>query len=1470
MTPEEVNEILEQLRDLTFRAMDGEVAISVDDLLQARRQIQNWNKAGRPGEMPWQDRVATWGLLKGNGSGTSDALPVAAPAMTRAPDLPSPPPAPPVDEWSAVDVAAEPPPAPGFAPTADPDDALQTEFDRGVDLLNKGVYKTARTIFETLAGHARGRLVVAIENRRLEAQEKWAAEVDRLAVEARRYMDRNTADVNGITERWNRVLAQDERHPDALAALERLRRRKTRDATRKEIEAIRSRAKRALEADHLPNLNAAFGDAEGLRDNNVHDDLVEPLVQLVSDIKLQRDKLREKLGVASTLLASNQIQAYRLAREYFNAGTPIIVDTENRMGRGAGAEIETVEFFRKARAEALSYLRQLATQRLDEAGGQQAENPLLARQTLQDAVDRLTDPVLTSDDQPELKPTLEKVNGRLAEVNDRIRKYTDAAAKVAAAAESGLSPADKLRLYAEAKAIYPTYPAIDSYIETATNAVAAVVAAELERQIAQARQHAARDEYPNALTLLAEARQQALVAVPDPRPNSDLASRLEDVRKVEGEIIQAQARYENLMALLRDINALLDAHELDTGSDRLNMARLQLEQLGEREYEKNHRETLKVKGRLASLQTIGENWAQGVDAYRRGNWRQAILSLSKVVASEAPERAEAATLVRRAEAAQLILEARDLSRQHRAREALDKYGEVEIAFKAAGTDETTARLLQDAQTDLNYLKSFKANDAKVEEAIQRAKGFLTQAAMQIEQRRDVLSLRVEPIDNFEKALQALETVRALETTLTQELESTRRRVLEDWRSAYLATMRAVHVSADLGILDSGIALGRTLHERNLLYEADDKNTWRALQERRLELRFQALRQQIPPTLDELKEMEVNRQEFLSLAATPTDELRRAYNEAVARRVLHQIGQLEKPDDAYSLLQQELRANPSLYQNEALFAELIHLCWRRQEWPSVRTQAEQLIYRPHVSEAKTRSNIWLKLNEAAQHLVGDEIRLYEAAIATLQQDNHTSELNDLIVREEKWLVAERVRQLRYAANEALRGDEDDRFIQAAQRYAQAYQLDAGGIEVQEGLKRLSGELAPSLRAVCASARDLRLRNNSLAETLAVGRPLQVTLSALQRVKGVLNLDAVLDKELEISLKALNTRLDIWSQLDQQLNDVEVVKRRALTFPGPLPGDSGWGWSLADPLKALQNVQSKVYGEANPDPDLQKLLKEYKTRLGTLDTTASGLNNQINGFRNVLDKEAFAEVMDMARQLTAEWERAERIGFGGLDELISHDYPHARLTARSLNDHQEMAQRQQSNYEEWLAWAERARKAYEAAQKSARILRRDLQALKEEGRSLKEIGQLSKGILDAAGDFEDVLEHRPKIDPLSRKAIEARAAIGEIWRTEVLDERSGYQAKANDLLKRVEEELGNLERGHLRQLRTAMKQLEDARERLGRRQGFLRGKINTIPGQLFTVAERCLKSCIQIDPLHEDVLRYQRRFTELQEHYAPPQV
>ena len=1454
MTPEEVNEILERLRDLTFRAMDGEVPYSVDDLLQARRQIQNWNKAGRPGDIPWREQVTAWGLLD---AGAEVTPPVETASAASLPTVTAPArepfSAPPT---SPPGLTQEPQAVPGGSP-ADPDDALQSEFDRGVELLAGGDYKTARTIFETLAGHARGRLVVAVENRRLEAQEKWAADTDRLAGEARRYMERNATDANGIAERWNRVLAQDDRHPDALAALERLRRRKTRDATRKEIEVVRSQARRAADADNLPNLNKAFGDAEALRDNNIHDDLTEPLSQLVADITAQRSLLRGKLGIASTLLASNTVQAYRIARELFNAGTPVIIDD-------AGAEIETLVFYRKARAAALSYLRQLATQRMDEAGGQQVENPLAARKTLQNAIEFLTDPVLTSEDQQELKATLDKVNERLAEVEERIRKYTDAQQKVAAAAESGLSPVDKLRLYGEAKAIYPTFPDIDTYIEAALDAVSAVVAAELERQIGLARQHAARDDYQPALNTLGQARLQARGTVPHPKPGSDLTARLEEVRHVEEEIIQAQTRYENLMAFLRDVNGLLDAHEQDKSGGRLSLARLQLDQLGEREYEKNHRETVKVRTRLAGLQTIGENWTQGQNAYRRNDWPQAILLLEKVAGSESPERATATTQVRRAEAAQRVLEARELTRQHRAREALTKYRDAENDFRQAGVDEFTERLLQDAQADLNYLKSFEPNDAKVLEAINRANALLSQAQAQTNQRLEILSLRVEPVENFEKALQALDSVRSLETTLTEEMENARRRVLENWRKVYLETMKAVQTSDDLSILDKAIALGGTLQERNLLYAAEDKNTWRSLQEHRLGLRFARLRQRIPPTLDELREMEANRLEYLNLAVTPTDDLRQAYNDAVAQRILHQISQQDKLDDAFSLLQHELRTNPGLYRNESLFAELIHLCWRRRDWSTVRTQAEQLTYRRHVADAKARSNIWLKLNEAAQHLAGGDIKLYEGAFQSLQQDTANPELNEIIVREQTWLVDERVRQLRAEANELLRTAEDDRFIKAVQCYAMANQLDPGDVEVQQGLKRISGELGPSLRTFSQMALDLRLRNNNLADTLAIGRPLQTSLTAIQQVKGILNLDRDTDTKLEGGLKALKSKLDTWSQMDQQLNDIEVSKRRALTTPGPLPNEEGRGWSLVDPVKALRDVQTRA-SQTEIDPDLQKLLKEQKDRLEALDSRASGLNIEVGAFGKALQDEEFGQVIDKVPRLATLWREAESAGFAGLDELIRYDYPHAQTNVRRLHDHQQMAQRQKSNLEEWQAWAERARKAYESAKKSASILKRDLQALKEEGRSLKEIEKLGQAILDAAAEFEDALDSHPIVDPLSRKAADARASISEAWRAEVLDERGGYQAKANNLLKRVEEELRLLEQGPLRQLRNAMKQLDDARERIGKRQGLFGAKVEGIHRNLFTNAERCLGDCIKIDSRHEDTLRFQRQLRELQDKY-----
>lgn len=1452
--PNQVSAIIEAI---FTRVKQGNDAPEVEKImLEARRDIKQWQSAGQVGEIPHREALISWGILK-----TPDDQGETAPSGASSFATTSEDPA----LYDAV-VGELTPTNTDVA--SDPDELLQAEFDRAEELYKQKHYRLARDAFAALEPRARGRLIVPIGDRRLAAKQAWELEVGHLIQTAQTYNDANRDDLDGVRERWLAVLRADEQNDTAQRALEKLRSRRTREQTVRDIDSVRVAAERAFQRDNLPDINTAFGDAEQLRTNNVHDDLIpacDDLVQLVAGLRAQ---LRDKLGAASTVLANNQVEAYRLAREYFNKGVRIMVDTSGVMG-SANAEVETEPFFRRVRVMAIESLRQIANQRIAEARGQQDENPLQARKTLLDAVKRLTDPVLTSEDQEQLKESLERVQGPLVEVEDRINRFNQAQAKILAAQETGLNPREQLRLYQEARSLYDTYPHIASYIESATDAVASVLTTELEEQMTVARLRIAADAFEDARQILRDVRHMARVTIPQPRPNSLLEQRLDEIRDVEEEAVRAQTRYESLLKQLSEVNTLLDEHEQDKASGKLNTARILLEQLGgTSNYEANHPETRRVWARLIAMQGSSESWTQGQDAYRRGDWDKAISQLRQVVDSDLPEKDHATKLFVRSQAAQAVQDGQRAQEEHRIREALSKYRLAEGEFrKVGGADEFTEHLFYVMQQAQGYLKSFEANDAKVQESLNRAQSLLRQADIQVTQRRNELSTRVEPVENFAKAMEILDGIKNLESTLTEELEKLRREAREKWRKAYVETMEFTSKNSDdISILQKAYELGQTLYNHGLLIDARDKMTWRVLQEKRLDLQYNRLLQRTPPVLTELQEIERNRKERLDLAPIHTDELRRDYRDAIARRVIYQIGEQQDAEKAFSLLQQELQNNPTLYQNEALFTELMHLCWQRGDWGAALYQTELLPHRSQLEDAHSLSNIWRTLTMAAKELWRGESKKFQSDLERLKtrSDMKSELIRQLIEPQQRWLVEKRVEVLRRLASDVLTENKDVRVIDAAHLYAQANLLDPLNQQVRQELQQINERLVPNLKAQCQLAKQIRLRERSLEQALRETRQLRNMLGSIESVKHVLNMESELDQDLTRALAHLDARIGAWSSIEEQFRLINAELKQARTEPTPMRVDGSGGWDLEDVVKSITELWQQVHRQG--DNDLTPILLKRRDEAEDLLSKAQKLNRAIYEFRKNLAQEEFETASNQSIELETLWREAKLDGFDGLEQLIRYDYPQAGESVRRLVDHRAVNRRQQANLVEWQNWADKTKKLYEQASSAAsKILKKDkgLSDLQAD-RSLAEIGELCQSVVTACEDFRDQLEQVPRVGPLSRKAVEAQAVVSQAWRTEMLDEQAGYLARVNRLWGEVENKQRELEQGPLRKLRRAMNNLEEAANRIGQRRGLLDWRtIDVIPDEVVKVAERLLKECQVLDSYDSQVVKYGKRLQELRQ-------
>ncbi|MCP4426600.1 MAG: hypothetical protein GY803_19070, partial [Chloroflexi bacterium] len=555
-------------------------------------------------------------------------------------------------------------------------------------------------------------------------------------------------------------------------------------------------------------------------------------------------------------------------------------------------------------------------------------------------------------------------------------------------------------------------------------------------QMTVARRYVGEDEFAEALSVLQTARKEVIARIPHPKPGSDLQKRLAEIRGLEQTITDAERDHKRMMSVLQEVDDLLEVYAKEKSPDKLVSVRNRLHQLTEQE--EKHYEARARRTRLIELQGVGESWQQGQEAYRLGEWARAIELLQRVAESEdAKEKDEALILIQRARAAEHVINARQEESRRNWRAALDKYGEAQRIFKQYDPDDQTEHLRQECTQALERLKPLEAHDQEVRRAIQQAQSWLAQAAKTVQARRTLLG-KVEPIEQYKRAVDALLTVREQDTTLTDELEATLRDARNEWRQTYLAGMRQARHSKDENILGEAVQLGDGLNEQGLLYEADDKQTYQDVQERYLELQYEHLSSD--PATDPAV-TEENRRRRLEMATVKTDDLRSQYREAIEQRVLSQMS-AERRDGgaaaAYTFLQPEI-LKPELYQSEKLLVEYMRLCWELEDWGEAQRQAESLEFRAHLANAKSKSEMWVGLTDAASLLNRGDLDASRAEIRQMEAriQGADPQLIATLYIEEQWLKEWRVDRLIAMAREAAAEEQDEKNIEAALLYAQAF-------------------------------------------------------------------------------------------------------------------------------------------------------------------------------------------------------------------------------------------------------------------------------------------------------------------------------------------------------------------------------------------------------------------------------------------------
>lgn len=1444
MTPEQTDAILTALRQRMSEEDDDAI---FDALREASKAIRKWQEEDAQGLIPFATELRQWGLL----DEAADAAepPESVDDTIEQDDSPAAL----VDEVALAKI--EPVTPDTNAPDEETESSLQKAYDEALALLQGGRYHAARDVFARLRFQGSDpSLQAAVERYHEEAERKLDRQLQPRIEKARSHAQKQPNDLKGQRKLWNDVLEAAPDDETARQALSRLDEQEQGQKITAEVEQLRERATNALNTLRLPELSRTLGRVESLQQTNTLSHLQPTLDELVQQISRQRAELRGQLGSASTLLVSgNQREAYRQLTEYMDKGLEKVFDQAGILGE-AGAEVDTYLLQKEARKLFIDSLRDWTNQRLALVDSQKQQSPQQAQKLLQEVQQKLTDNILSKQDRDELASNANMVQEALNDVEERLARYEQARAKVLAADMAGQSPEARYALFREAQELYPDYPAIAQYVESAQDNLAAIAASQLQDRLTSARRHKELDEFATALTLLQTARREALTQIPQPKPESPLQMRLDEVVNLEAEITAAERDYTHMMVTLADVDDLLGEYEQNKMAGALANARARLEQMSERE--RQHPQTQKRRSRLYELQGVGDSWEQGIAHYHLAQWADAIQLLNRVANSDAREKDEAARLLKRATAAQYTVEARQAETGQDWEKALTSYRAANGLFQeAGGSDEYTERFYEGAQKALQRLKSLEAADNEVRVALEQAQGWLAQAEMLTQRRVSPLEL-VEPVAEYDRAATTLLSVRDRPSTLKKKVEEALSQARSAWQSRYRQGMEAAKQSDDLGLLRKAVALGQSLHDHGLLYQSDDKQLWQSLQERFLDAELPQLRRNpaTPP-----QEIEENRRKRLHLASPPTAKLEQEYRQAVEQRVRFELGQQRENGvtAAIAYLKEEL-VKPELYDNLELFEEWMHLLWETADWPEAQMRAEGLRYRPKLLRGRLFSEMWQGFTIAAQLLSVSDLEQFHAEMGKLQEITQPDPALQLLwERQKEWLVEKRVESLVRLAQAQPVSEEGT--IIAAQAYAEAHRLRASDKRVEAGLRTIGKRLEPILQARCQEALNLVTRQ-ALKQTINEADRLYVFLADIHTIARFLGLDREMIQTLDEAVEHLEKKRKPWKQLQLQLESLDRDKSKALTDPLPFRGDQEGGWQFEALQKKLNEVQAAA---DSSEAETMRLLRQKREELMQLSSRADELNNEVRLLRQALEEETFEEVLTAVANLEKVWPMRAIDGFSGLELLVRYNDPFTQKEYRRLDEHKKRAQTQLNNLKQWQEWAEEVKKAYDKTRQKATLLKQDLDDLRQQ-KSLAHLEKEFNEILKLCETFAEVFDNRPEVEPLSQRAMDARLRAPTSWFDELLHERSGYQSKAGERLKEIEQEKGRLQQP-LKNLRGAMRQLERV-VMPTKRFGLTQAPDEQVVGQWIRQAQERLRECRAVDPMHEDVQKQRTRLSELEEKFG----
>lgn len=366
-----------------------------------------------------------------------------------------------------------------------------------------------------------------------------AEETERLIEFARDAERALPDDLDWLIWTWQAVLQADPDCHEAQTKLHRLRRDKAdRDVTAR-LDALLAQAQRASATNQVTDLTTllnqlrvwcAWGEADP---PSLSFPLYERVIELEGQVNtLYQETVNRLARVSDLLVAHDYREAYRQARVALERGVLRLLD------RASQTEVDTVALCEETRDRFLTTLRRLAVQRVAEAETVGQSDPEHALHLLQDARAHLGDDVLSIDDRLGLRSQRDLVERAIIQMQRRLEQYKTAKTRVIQA--HGRHGVEALTLLRIAREEFPTYPGLDSYIQTIEEQLAEIVAAHIATAITEARRRLGRQDYDAVFKIIDTARRQAVEQGIPLQTFVSLTSALDKLTQLEDEAVQAE------------------------------------------------------------------------------------------------------------------------------------------------------------------------------------------------------------------------------------------------------------------------------------------------------------------------------------------------------------------------------------------------------------------------------------------------------------------------------------------------------------------------------------------------------------------------------------------------------------------------------------------------------------------------------------------------------------------------------------------------------------------------------------------------------------------------------------------------------------------------------------------------------------------------------------------------------------------